>query len=140
MGHIFYLLYRIAYTSLKILKHELQHTFKNIEHPEATQYMKVNWRSETTGKKCLQNKLCCCCLFVFIHMCCGATIKKRQWQMPFMLTLEIFFTIIFLISADFEQMHHYLYLASSGHFICLTIFNNIKCVYMWIYDILLLWF
>lgn len=66
MGHIFYLLYRIAYTPLKILKHELQHTFKNIEHPEAAQYMKVNWRSETTGKKCLQNKLCCCCLFLFV--------------------------------------------------------------------------
>ena len=25
--------------------------FRNTEHPEATQHMKVNWRLETTGKK-----------------------------------------------------------------------------------------
>lgn len=25
--------------------------FRNTEHPEATQYMKVNWRLETIGKK-----------------------------------------------------------------------------------------
>lgn len=103
MGHISYLLYRIAYTPLKILKHELQHTFKNTEHPEATQCMKVNWRSETTGKKCLKNKFCCCCcLFVFIHMCCGATIKKSSDRchscFPFRFFLLKYFLLVLTLN------------------------------------------
>lgn len=80
MEHTFCLLYRIAYIPLKILKCELQPPFKNTEHPEATQYMKVNWRSDTTGKRCLQKKLCCCLIFLIWY---SATLKKRQWQMPF---------------------------------------------------------
>lgn len=53
MKHLFCLLYRIAYIPLKILKHELPPLFANTEHLGATQYMKVNWRLETTGKRCL---------------------------------------------------------------------------------------
>lgn len=69
------MLYRIAYTPLRILKPELQLPFKNTEHPEATQRMKVNWRLEATEKRfCKRSYSAVVCFFL---MWCGATVKKK---------------------------------------------------------------
>ena len=68
--------------------------FRNTEHPEATQHMKVNWRLETTGKKCLQKKLCgCCWLF---HMSCDTTFKKGSSSKVFLANCSLYVFLLVL--------------------------------------------